>query len=180
MKVSWRNWREVRHSCEKDCLLHLFPIDEHLDRPNAATLEDMLHRIDTVYHDVKTTLDSTLDARVLQALTNLGIRKIQELDASLSSTFNLAAVMEGLSSCFDRTNDARTSIHREEPLPVHRWWYQYTREVCVADFLNGPIVAEAKTRRMPVMRTRKDVAQESRPEQVKIVSHNDPFDGLCR
>ena len=117
---------------------------------------------------MKTVSDSTLDAQVLQALSDLGIQKMKSLHDSTSTlTFNVPVLLESFSNYFSGDSDGQESLGG--PRFLHHFWHTYTRQVYICDFLNGgPIGTTLKTRKNIVRKQHRQIAEERRPEYVKI------------
>lgn len=117
---------------------------------------------------MKTVSDSTLDAQVLQALSDLGIQKMKSLHDSTSTlTFNVPVLLESFSNYFSGDSDGQESLGG--PRFLHHFWHTYTRQVYICDFLNGgPIGTTLKVRKNIVRKQHRQIAEERRPEYVKI------------
>jgi hypothetical protein len=131
-------------------------------------LEGILGRLDTLYARVRTTADSTLDAKVLQVLTQLGIENMKDLDTTLASTFNITAVMDGFSHFLSPIESQGGDAPLEK---LEKLWYKWSREVYLPDFLNGPITTVLKPRIVNA-KIRREIASESRPEQVSLIQQS--------
>ena len=128
---------------------------------------------------VRTTVDSTLDAELLKAIVDLGVQKIKQLDDSIASTFNFATLVENFSTFLGRSTAEGTDA--PSTLDFERlWWWRFTREPAIPDFLNGPIATERKPRTVAgVSRTKKQVLTETRPQDVILCRFQAFFVRCC-